>query len=173
MELVKLALASPLPSKVSTNIWRKLLYCILTRWLGTSVHVFGTSNLEYNTGGQPINPTWTCAVDKIQIPSGEPTRGVQNNWHLCDQPDMADGDHVLTVNVTTAGRTFWLDHIQYTPSNDVPLDAAVVKVDNLDPSIVFDTAWRAHSATNMTQTPGSKMTFNFTGSFWQICSFSQ
>lgn len=103
-------------------------------------------------------------MDNVSIGRTELFDGRLNNWVLCDDQSLVDGPHTLTVRVRSAGQTFWLDHIQYTPSADVSLESALVKVDNLDPEIIYGSEWQPlGDSANLTDVTGTKLSFNFIG----------
>ncbi|KAF9458807.1 hypothetical protein BDZ94DRAFT_1269735 [Collybia nuda] len=127
-----------------TNVTGSLAYT----FQGTSVQVLGTINLAKTSVG-PSDPFWECFVDNVSINITRPVDYFENNWILCEQQDLADGQHELTVNVTTAGQTFWFDRIQYTPSPGL---------------LQMNAAQNALGSTaNMTQVDGSTVTISFTG----------
>jgi hypothetical protein len=109
-------------------------------------------------------------VDKISIGSTPPFQYPENNWLLCEDLQLVDGPHVVTVNVTqatVAGRTFWFDDATYTPSPNLSKDQAYVLVDNTDPDIIYGDGWGPLGATaNLTTQTGTEMKFNFTGMFY-------
>lgn len=83
-------------------------------------------------------------------------------WVLCEQPQLVDGPHIVTVKATAAGRTFWFDDITYTPSSNVSQNGVYILVDNFDPGIVYGSPWGAlGGAANFTT--GTELRFNFTG----------
>ena len=135
---------------------------------GTSIQILGTNNRVNTTSG--FDPSWECFVDNVSIGSTQPFQYPENNWLLCQQLQLADGPHVVTVNVTqatAAGRTFWFDDATYTPSPNLSKDQAYVLVDNLDPDIVYGAGWAPLGTTaNFTTQAGTEMSFNFTGVFY-------
>jgi len=131
---------------------------------GSSITVFGTSLLKPASTTTGYDPTWECFVDGVSIGSTKPFTSPENNWRLCDQPTLKDGPHVLMVNVTTSGQTFWLDYIWYTPSSSSSKDVANIVVNHFDPDIVYGSGWRSlGGSANMTTVFGSQLRFNFTG----------
>ena len=124
--------------------------------------VYGTMNIR-NTSGV-IDPKWACFVDGVAIPTIPPFQYPENNYPLCQQSQLPDGDHIITVNATSYGQAFWFDDIEYTPSLGVPLDNATIVVDHMDPSIHYGRGWSPLGYTaNMTSTDGAKMNLQFTG----------
>jgi hypothetical protein len=111
------------------------------------------------------DPSWECFVDNISIGATAPFQYDENNWLLCEQANLIDGSHEITVNVTsTTGQPFWFDYVQYAPSASVSEQTAYVIVDHLDPAIQYGNGWAALGGTaNMTSTQGSVLQFNFTG----------
>lgn len=128
---------------------------------GSSVDVLGTLDTLDSLG---MDPKWECFIDGISIgPTSYPTPAKRNNQDLCHSGDIPGGDHVLRLDVTTRGSTFWIDVITYVPLLDVPLDSAVIKVPVTDPAIRFSPEWQPSDAGRKTQTAGSKMAFSFIG----------
>jgi hypothetical protein len=143
--------------------------------IGTSVRVYGTTALAQipiinGTGeGTTWDPKWECFVDGVSIGSTKPFPYPENNWVLCDQPQLSDGDHVLSVNVTTMGTTFWFDQLQYKPSPGASFgnETNVVVVSLSDPAIKYGPGWvRLGDTANSTTTLGAQVKFNFTGAFY-------
>ncbi|GLB39931.1 hypothetical protein LshimejAT787_0704410 [Lyophyllum shimeji] len=131
---------------------------------GTSVSVFGTTNLVQLDNGTRWDPTWECFVDKISIGSAKPFPAEENNWFLCGQDVLNDGQHEITVNVTTTGHTFWLDYLIFTPSPNASYDEAVLIVENNDRAIFLDSSWGSlGGSANMTTVKGSQAKFDFVG----------
>ncbi|PPR02071.1 hypothetical protein CVT24_011170 [Panaeolus cyanescens] len=134
---------------------------------GSAITVFGTNNLQNVSG--VLDPQWQCFVDNVPLVSNY-TINVQNNWKLCDVPpgvNIADGPHVLTVNVTVKqSQTFYFDRLTYLPSSTVRRDDKVIAIENFDPELIYDSHWEPWGPgllANITQQPGSKVTFYFSG----------
>lgn len=104
-------------------------------------------------------------MDKISIGATTPFQFPENNWVFCEQDQLIDGPHVLTVNATVAKQqTFWFDQINYIPSASVPLDGKAILVDNHDAALQFGDGWVSLGGTaNMTTKPNSILTFDFVG----------
>ncbi|KAF9458802.1 hypothetical protein BDZ94DRAFT_1312913 [Collybia nuda] len=83
---------------------------------GTDINVLGTTALVKTSTERIFDPTWECFIDQISIGRTEPFTLTENNWDLCAQHEMADGQHELVINVSTAGQAFLFDSIRYTPS---------------------------------------------------------
>ncbi|KAF9561139.1 hypothetical protein CPC08DRAFT_707577 [Agrocybe pediades] len=130
---------------------------------GTQVRVWGTNNLRNDSG--VLDPQWECFVDKISIGATAPFQFAENNWVFCEQDQLEDGPHVITVNATVAKQqTFWFDQINYIPSVSVPLDNKGILVDNHDAALQFGDGWGALGGTaNQTGKSGSTLTFQFVG----------
>ncbi|KAF9524883.1 hypothetical protein CPB83DRAFT_897551 [Crepidotus variabilis] len=108
---------------------------------GTSVKVYG-SNVDHDTTGS-LNPRWECFIDQRSIGASKPFAFQENNWNFCEDLDVPDGLHTLTVNVTVSqNQTFWFDRIEYIPSQ---------------------TDWKKAGTANMTQTHGASFEFDFNG----------
>jgi hypothetical protein len=146
-------LSNILISKISTSI------------SGSSVAAFGTTNVTRMPTGA-FNPSWECFVDQNSLQTSEASQ-IENNALLCAQLKLADGLHELTIKTTvTAGGTFWLDSIRYTPSPGLSLEAATLLVPNSDPDLHYDSNWHDTAGTaSFTQTPDSTVTFSFIGMF--------
>ncbi|KAF8624378.1 hypothetical protein AX15_005907 [Amanita polypyramis BW_CC] len=136
---------------------------------GTSIAVSGTTALKQIQGPNNVttyDPTWECFVDGQSIGSTQPFIYAENNWLLCDKTGLTDGPHVLTLNVTTMGTTFWFDFLQFTPppNKSYGNGSNVMSLSNLDPGIEYLTGWGPLGSTaNCTTVPGSQAIFNFTG----------
>lgn len=132
---------------------------------GTTISIVGTTNLKKNPGDTAFDPKWECFVDGISIGAAKPFQFQENNWLLCEQGVLSDGPHEITVNVTTIkGNTFWFDYLRFTPSPSAPFYPAVLRVENQDPGILFDSNWKAlGGSANVTTVAGSQASFNFTG----------
>jgi hypothetical protein len=140
---------------------------ILLFLIGSSVEVWGT-NFPVNTASG-IDPTWECFVDNVSIGATAYFQYPENNWLLCQKPQLNDGSHVLTVKVTSGGHTFWFDYIRYTPSASVSTTTSILLVDNHDPAIVYGPGWGALGSTaTFTTNLGSEMSFDFTGTLFSI-----
>ncbi|KAG6845575.1 hypothetical protein H0H87_007254 [Tephrocybe sp. NHM501043] len=136
---------------------------------GTSIQVYGTVNLSptYNASivsDPSFQPPWECFIDNISIGASKPSPFQENNWVFCENDHLNDGSHELKLNINMKqGTTFWLDYLQYTPSQ-TPENGLVVLVDNSDPSLSYDSTWQGvESTATMTTTQGGKVTFNFNG----------
>ncbi|KAF5372359.1 hypothetical protein D9615_009234 [Tricholomella constricta] len=130
---------------------------------GTSIRVFGTTKLS-RINETHWDPSWECFVDQISIGATKPFAYPENNWILCQKSALNDGQHEITVKVTSAGTTFWLDYLVFTPSPQVSYDEAVLLVENDDTSVMYDSSWVALGANaNMTTKKGSQVKFDFIG----------
>ena len=91
----------------------------------------------------------------------------ENNWQLCytSAPLSSEGPHVLTVNVTTKGTTFWFDYLEFAPPPNKLYGNGtnVLSVPNTDPAIVHDASWVLDDGGICTTKQGAQVTFNFTG----------
>lgn len=129
---------------------------------GSAVMVYGTMNIR-NTSGV-IDPKWSCFIDGVAIPTVPPFQYPENNYPLCEQSQLSDGDHTIIVSATSNGQPFWFDDIEYTPSLGVSLDNATIVVDHMDPYIQYGPGWLPLGDTaNMTSTNGAQMNLQFTG----------
>ncbi|KAG5735203.1 hypothetical protein E4T56_gene4807 [Termitomyces sp. T112] len=133
-------------------------------FVGSSVTVWGTTSLKTVDNGTGFDPHWECFVDQISIGATKPFQFAENNWQLCEQASMTDGPHVLTINVTSAGNTFWFDYLTYTPSPSASYETTVLLVQNTDSAITYDSGWgELGNTANMTTKVGSEVKFDFVG----------
>ena len=94
-----------------------------------------------------------------------------NNWVFCQWDSIPDGPHVLSVNATSKGQTFWFDVLRYSPTAGASVDGGAIVFDYLDPDIHFDSQWETlEERAAMTTTTGSTMTLDFFG--MSTCFFS-
>jgi hypothetical protein len=135
--------------------------------IGTRVRLLGSSVVNNSSG--VADPAWECFVDGESIGHEEPFETHQNNWPLCLAPDLLeDGEHTLTLNVTTRGTPFYLDQVRILPSLDVSehqLNATVV-VEQSDLALSFsdEEQWPASNGSiRSTTTDGASFSMNFTG----------
>ncbi|KAF9561140.1 hypothetical protein CPC08DRAFT_635839, partial [Agrocybe pediades] len=130
---------------------------------GTQIRVRGTNHPLNDSG--VLDPQWECFIDNVSIGATAPFSSPENNWLFCENDQLSDGPHVLTVNATVAKKqTFWFDQIQYTPSAGVLLEDKAVFVDNLDSALKFSHGWAAlGGSANLTLVPNSTVTFEFVG----------
>ena len=135
----------------------------------------GTNPRVNTTDG--FDPSWECFVDKISIGTfGFPHVGTpENQATLCgDMYYLSDGPHEFTVKVTqrTAdGQNFWFDYILYTPSADVSVEEALIRVENVDPAISYSPGWRPLvDLANSTSSSNANISFDFVGTLFAILS---
>jgi hypothetical protein len=159
------------------------LICLtLSFFSGSAVLVYGTSITTNVSGIQ--DPFWECFIDNTSIGSfpsaanagsDSPT---QNNWILCGggPPQFSDGPHLLTVNANVSNQqTFWFDQIQYAPSASVSLNQSLLRIDSNDSAIQYSSGWQSeqlmigttqlYHTSKYTQTDGSTLTYQFSGSY--------
>jgi len=126
------------------------------------VDVYGSSVVQPKSG--PHNPNWICHVDDVIIPSTALVQFPENNWQLCNTTGLSDSHHTLSITASSHGNPFWLDYILYTPSAGAVLKNFLIKVEDSDSSMHFDSSWqRLANFATMADTKGSTMEFNFTG----------
>ncbi|KAG6857170.1 hypothetical protein H0H87_008235 [Tephrocybe sp. NHM501043] len=102
---------------------------------GTSIQVFGTTAVSGK-------PTWDCYVDGKKFAHKDAFFAAENNWPLCEVDLIADGQHELTIDVTSTNGTFAFDWLNYTPSLDASLATAVVQIDHTDSALNYSsTGW--------------------------------
>jgi hypothetical protein len=145
------------------------MYYFSSIFAGSSVRVLGPTNRVNTPTG--FDPSWECFVDEISIGATQPQ---ETNYMLCEQQQLVDGQHVVTVNVsqaTQAGRTVWVDDIIYTPSSNVTSDGGYTLVDSIDPAIAYGDGWLdLFSFANFTSQIGTEFVFNFTGVLYRVIS---
>ncbi|KAG6899731.1 hypothetical protein C0993_007388 [Termitomyces sp. T159_Od127] len=131
---------------------------------GSSLTVWGTMSLNFVDDGTSLDPKWECFVDGISIGATPNAQFRENNLPLCEQGTMTEGLHVITINITTVGSTFWFDYYTFIPSPSSEDSSATLLVQNTDSAILYDDSWRALGDTaNMTTRIGSVMNFDFVG----------
>lgn len=76
-----------------------------------------------------------------------------------------NGSHELVVNVTSKNTHFFLDRLQYVPSNDTMFENALVMIPNTDHSISYSPGWSSSDdfVANMTKTTSAYVNISFTG----------
>ncbi|KAF8802696.1 hypothetical protein BYT27DRAFT_7172525 [Phlegmacium glaucopus] len=129
---------------------------------GSSVVVFGTS---ITTNASTHFPTWECFIDNKTIGSKDSCEPARNYCIFCQNDQLQDGPHVLSVRVKVVNeQTFWFDQIQYIPSSNVSLDQSLLRIDSSDPTIQYSAAWQSGpDIVNYTQIAGSSLTYEFSG----------
>ncbi|KAJ6581840.1 hypothetical protein B0H19DRAFT_1116677 [Mycena capillaripes] len=127
---------------------------------GTSIHVQGTVDVSIDANNV-TDPTWTCWIDDIPIPSSS-FQFYENNWSLCSQDKIATGSHTLTLHVTSKGQPFYLDSLIYTPTPDAVFDSAVLIYPNDDPALNYSAGWK-EDGEMLTQTENAQVNFTFHG----------
>ncbi|KAJ7050420.1 hypothetical protein C8F01DRAFT_1000751 [Mycena amicta] len=134
---------------------------------GTSISLLGSIELQVDEDTGVVDPTWTCLVDEIAIGGADPTfKFPENNWLLCNQPTLLDGQHTLTGPYRRKGSRFYADSIVYTPMPDVSLDGAVLEYDSGDSAITYGKGWEFYdhgAVQNITQTKGAQVALSFHG----------
>ncbi|KAF8655188.1 hypothetical protein AX16_003220 [Volvariella volvacea WC 439] len=126
--------------------------------------VYGVSNFTAVDGVS--DPSYECFVDSQPIRNLDPFSGggSANNWILCAMDSASDGNHVLTVNVTSLGAPFQFDRVQFVPGAGYPIDTAQIRVEFDDGDIRYDDDWvLVGGVSRATGTAGSKVTFPFIG----------
>ena len=139
---------------------------VFGRFSGSQPTVLGTSITTNASGTQ--DPTWECFIDNISIGwNFSPGSENENNWVFCQNDQLLDGPHVLSMNVTVLHQqTFWFDQIQYLPSSDVTLYNSTLRVDSSDPAVQYSSGWtELLDIVNLTQSTGSTVTFQFFGPY--------
>jgi hypothetical protein len=110
------------------------------------------------------DPTWGCFVDEIKISNPAPKfQYPENNWLLCEQPQISSGSHVLKIQVQSNGRAFYFDYLVYTPTPDASFESAVLIYPHTDPSISYGSGWGIFGSERGTNSHGAQVTLNFHG----------
>lgn len=141
----------------------------LTRhfFIGTFIRAFGTVNAINTSTG--FDPSYECFLDNKSAGTDNPILFATNNWILCNNDNLVDGQHTLTVKVkqaTDTGRTFWFDYFQYAPSIGVSTANSDVLFENSDPAVVYSLGWEQNGdIQNLTRAAGSECRFNFIGMY--------
>ncbi|KAJ7184018.1 hypothetical protein B0H12DRAFT_1040471 [Mycena haematopus] len=131
---------------------------------GTGIQVFGTIYVSTNPATNVTDPTWDCFVDDIKISNPDPTfQYPENNWVLCEQPELTASSHVLTIQVQSKGQPFYFDYLLYTPPPDASFDTAVLLYPNTDPSVNFGAGWGTFGGENGTNDFGAEVSLFFHG----------
>ncbi|KAF8808393.1 hypothetical protein BYT27DRAFT_7337775 [Phlegmacium glaucopus] len=140
---------------------------------GSSVTVLGTSTVPDTNFLSGPDLSWECFVDNSSIGSLPVISYAENNWVFCQNGQLQDGPHVLTVKAKVSNqKTFWFDQIQYLPSSNVSLDESIVRINSNDPDIQYSSGWKElNGVVNLTQTTGSTITYVFTGVSLSFVSF--
>ncbi|KAJ7927621.1 hypothetical protein B0H13DRAFT_2312255 [Mycena leptocephala] len=127
---------------------------------GTSITVRGSVIVSTDTNNV-TDPTWTCSIDGIEIPSST-FQYAENNWPLCRQNQMASGAHTLTIQVKSKGQPFYIDGLSYTPPPEAVFPSAVLVYSDSDPALSYSAGWTEADGMS-TQTAGSYVTLSFHG----------
>jgi hypothetical protein len=110
------------------------------------------------------DPSWDCFVDEIKISNPQPTfKFPENNWVLCEQPQISSGSHILTIQVQSKAHPFYFDYLVYTPPPGASFESAVLIYPNTDPSVSFGSGWSAFGSENGTNSNGAQVAVNFHG----------
>ncbi|KAJ6594897.1 hypothetical protein B0H19DRAFT_1247529 [Mycena capillaripes] len=133
--------------------------------IGTSIRVYGTIMVSTDANNM-TDPKWDCFVDGTKIGNPQPTfKFPENNWILCDEPEIAAGLHALMIQVQSKGCAFYFDYLVYTPLPDATFETAVLIYPNTDPAVSFGSGWRTFGGDleNGTNTKDSQVALNFHG----------
>ncbi|KAJ7853600.1 hypothetical protein B0H13DRAFT_1642854 [Mycena leptocephala] len=118
------------------------------------------------------DPSWDCFVDEIKISNPQPTfKFPENNWVLCEQPQISSGSHVLTIQVQSKAHAFYFDYLVYTPPPGASFESAVLVYPNTDPSVSFGSGWSAFGGENGTNSNGAQVAVNFHGTSASLYGF--
>ncbi|KAJ6581837.1 hypothetical protein B0H19DRAFT_1116675 [Mycena capillaripes] len=125
---------------------------------GMSIHVQGTVDVSIDANNV-TDPTWTCLINDIQIPSSS-FQFYETNWSLCGQDKIVTGLHTLTIQVTSRGQPFYLDSLIYTPTLDAVFDSALLIYPNDDPALNYSEGWK-EDGEMVTQTENAQVNYTF------------
>lgn len=129
---------------------------------GTRAAIYGTTYINNSTG--VVDPVWQCFMDGISSGTQVPFPFYENNWVFCQWDSLPDGPHVMSINATSKGQTFWFDELRYSPTAGASINGGAILFDHRDPDINFDSQWGALGGTaNMTSVTGATMTLDFFG----------
>ncbi|KIJ36346.1 hypothetical protein M422DRAFT_232584 [Sphaerobolus stellatus SS14] len=130
---------------------------------GSSITAYVTNNGEISKRQAAIYD-WVCAVDGSDISAQPLFQWIESNWPLCSASDLEDGPHTFSLSVTTTGKAFYMDSIEYIPSPTVPLDSAIIKIDHTDPALTLSGEWtNLNGVAYSTQSKGAEITLDFIG----------
>jgi hypothetical protein len=108
-------------------------------------------------------------VDGIKISEPVPaSQPPENNWILCQQPQIAAGLHNLTIQVQSRGHAFYFDNLYYWPLADAVFESAVLIYQHGDPSLTYGSGWtRGAIGQAETNEIGAQVALDFHGGrFW-------
>ncbi|KAJ7642122.1 hypothetical protein FB45DRAFT_786254 [Roridomyces roridus] len=129
---------------------------------GTSITVQGNIDMSMDPTTNATDPTWECLVDGKTIPVKTFT-SPESNWPLCSQGTLDPTEHVLTVQVQSKTRPFFLDSLVYTPISGAVFPSAVLIYGDGDPALTYSAGqWKA-AGEQVTQIPGASVTLSFHG----------
>ncbi|KAF9522929.1 hypothetical protein CPB83DRAFT_863775 [Crepidotus variabilis] len=123
---------------------------------GTSIIVNGYNDVSKSSD-------WKCTVDGVPI-DGKSKMPFENGLTFCQQPNLPDGPHNLTVEVTSKDSLrFWFDHIQYTPSPNAILEDRAIIYENDDQDLKYSSGWYSANGTTKTNQTGATVELEFHG----------
>ncbi|KAJ3896420.1 hypothetical protein GG344DRAFT_61399 [Lentinula edodes] len=115
---------------------------------------------------------WNCSVDDHVIASFDVDIPQVTNYIACDSAGLLEGstsEHTLGVNffffpTSPSNSSLWLDSIQYQPLPSNPLDAATLRIDGSDTSIIYNNVsggWFESFGANATDNAATSVNFIF------------
>ncbi|KAJ7642168.1 hypothetical protein FB45DRAFT_1126504 [Roridomyces roridus] len=95
----------------------------------------GNIDMTIDPTTNATDPTWECLLDGKPIPIKTFTDGAESNWPLCSMGTLAPEEHLLTVQVQSQTRPFFLDSLVYTPVPGAVFPSAVLIYPDGDPAL--------------------------------------
>ncbi|KAJ7642129.1 hypothetical protein FB45DRAFT_738035 [Roridomyces roridus] len=129
---------------------------------GTSITVQGNLDMITDPTTNATDPAWQCLVDGKLIPI-KPFNFPESNWPLCSIGTLAPEEHLLTVQVQSQTRPFFLDSLVYTPVPGAVFPSAVLIYPEGDPALTYSAGQWKEAGEQVTQTPGASVTLEFHG----------
>ncbi|KAJ7642154.1 hypothetical protein FB45DRAFT_1126463 [Roridomyces roridus] len=129
---------------------------------GTTISVQGNLDMITDPTTNATDPAWQCLVDGKLIPNSTFSLP-ESNWPLCSIGTLAPEEHVLTVQVQSQRRPFFLDSLVYTPVPGAVFPSAVLIYPDRDPALTYSSGQWKEAGEQVTQIPGASVTLEFHG----------
>ncbi|KAF8159324.1 hypothetical protein B0H34DRAFT_703013 [Crassisporium funariophilum] len=130
---------------------------------GTEATIIGTNFINNETG--VYDPTWKCFLDDVETKPTDFFGFPENNWSFCEWDNIANGSHVVSLNVTSHGHTFYFDSLTYNPSvnlNSSQIGESLLVL-NTDSGFKYGGNWTVHERGMLTNEFGATAKFPFYG----------